>query len=71
MTKFHIVWNARRNEGYITNDLNDAKQALSGRFRNPSSVVAEAFYGAYDVQSRGLQTIELDAIPEASAEVDQ
>lgn len=68
MTKFHIVWNAGRNEGFITDDLNDAKQALSGKFRNNSSALGEAFFSAYDDQQRGLQTIELEPIPEAKVE---
>ncbi|WPE22453.1 hypothetical protein [Shinella zoogloeoides] len=64
-SKFYIVWNGARNEGFITDDISDAKQAFMGRFRNPSSTVGEAFYAAYDDDVRGIQAIEIEPIPAA------
>jgi hypothetical protein len=65
MSKFYIVWNAKRNEGFITDDLKDAKQALRGKFSNNSSALGEAFCSCYDDDDRGFQTVDIEPIPEA------
>lgn len=59
MAKFYIVWNEAKNEGFVTADKRDAMEAVRGRFRNPSSVIGEAFFNAYEDDYRTMQEIKI------------
>lgn len=63
--KYYIAWNATRTEGFITCEKNDQDTAMTNKLNRsrgyPSrSVVAAAFFEAYDDEKKIRQTIELD-----------
>jgi len=60
--RFYIVWNEGRTEGFITDDADDAKQALRGRFRNPSSALGNAFFDCYSDDDIGLQALDIEPL---------
>lgn len=67
--QFYIVWNGSRNEGFVTEDANDARSVLSGEPHMgegyPSmSVIGEAFYHAYDGDPVTVEeiTITVDSV---------
>ena len=65
MADYFIVWNEGRTEGFITDSLGDAKQTQSGRFRNPYTSAGEAFHECYSDDDLGLQSVEIEPIPQA------
>ena len=62
--KFYIVWNPKKNEGFITDDEDDARftaDGISPRFGNPT--VGEALRECYcedDGDGLPMQEIELE-----------
>lgn len=63
--KRFIVWNEGRSEGFVTDDEQDAMQALSGGFFSPYSALGERFYELYGDDELSLEEIAIDASPEA------
>ena len=63
---YYIVWNEARNEGFVTDDFNDAKMVRSGRFRGAYTTAGSAFQEAYDDEDLGLQSVEIAPIPALS-----
>lgn len=59
MKKFYIVWNEARNEGFITDDRDDARQCVIGSFGNLCSSAGQAFAENYEDDDRTMQEIEL------------
>jgi hypothetical protein len=60
MTQYHIVWNANRSEGFITDDYDDAIQAAYGRQHgHSSSTLGMEFRECYDDGPIHLQTVEI------------
>lgn len=59
MKKYYIVWNEGKNEGFITDDKDDAMQCKKGRFSAIRSTVGEAFAETYEDDARTMQEIEL------------
>lgn len=60
MSKFYIVWNESRNEGFITDDSDDADTALNGRGgKFAVSTAAEAFNDIYGDDPCTLEEVEL------------
>ena len=62
---FHIVWNEARNEGFITDDEQDALACLSGGNRYGGSTVGIAFSESYEDDDLSMETITLPATPPA------
>lgn len=65
MATFYIVWNEGRSEGFITDDLADANMVRSGKFRGAYTTAGSMFHEAYEDEDLGLQSVEIDPIPEA------
>lgn len=59
MTQYHIVWNADRSEGFITNDENDAIAAAGNRRVNGESALGADFRDHYDDQKRAIQAVTI------------
>lgn len=62
--QFYIVWNEAKNEGFITDDENDANACCHRRRRALSSTVGDAFAEAYEDDN---MTIEVVTLPETPA----
>lgn len=58
MAKYYIVWNKKRNEGFITDDKMDAESAAS---YGGSSSVGLAFWEAYG-DDDGFEELEIEEI---------
>lgn len=61
---YWIVWNENRSEGFITDDENDAKTAMTGKPNRSrgypcSSSVGLAFYEAYEDDKLKKQKVSL------------
>jgi hypothetical protein len=63
---YYIVWNEARNEGFVTDDFNDARMVRSGRFRGAYTTAGSAFQEADADEDLGLQTVEIAPIPALS-----
>jgi hypothetical protein len=60
--RYHIVWNERKTEGYITDDENDATYAQSGmQISAGVSTLAEALRESYADDDGDDNGIELPA----------
>ena len=64
MAKFWIVWNETKTEGFICNDQKDVETAMTGkkhRYQGVTSVsmLAAAFYDAYEDEITSIQEIEI------------
>lgn len=51
--RYHIVWNQRKTEGFITNDATDARAVSDGSWSGVNSTVGEAFREAYADDDNG------------------
>lgn len=58
--KFYIVWNAARNEGFITDDRLDAQDAHKRKKDFSGSTLGNAFVESYGHQKRHRQTITIE-----------
>ena len=59
--RFFIVWNGKKNEGFITDNQLDALDVAEGEdFGCPNSTVGEAFRETYDGQALSIQEIEIE-----------
>ena len=58
---FHIVWNEARNEGFITDDEQDALACLHGTNAGGGSTVGIAFADTYDDDELSMETVTLPA----------
>lgn len=55
-TKFYIVWNNKRNEGFVTDSLDDAAYASSGfQTRLACSALACQFREVYDPDDEDME----------------
>lgn len=63
MPKFYIVWNEARNEGFVTDDLDDAKSVQAGDFNGDWSEAGEAFHDVYGDGFLDIQTVEIEPFP--------
>ena len=59
MKTYYIVWNEGKSEGFVTDDVEDAKQVKSKRFRNPYTTAGAAFKECYEDDKLSLQEIEI------------
>lgn len=57
--KFYIVWNEAKNEGFITDDRDDALACHAGKQRLISSSMGDAFAEIYDDDDLSLEEVEL------------
>ena len=69
MTKFYIVWNEGRSEGFITDDKADAVAAQERHRRTVSSALGEAVIYLYDYGPLYLQEVEIDTPPGGGGKV--
>lgn len=64
MKRYHIVWNQRHSEGFITSDENDARAVSDGSWTGVDSTVGMAFREAYADDGNGeelpMQTVTLE-----------
>jgi len=61
MTKYWIVWNESKSEGFITDDEGDAKAAKTGKRnkRTPySSTLGDQFFECYGEDNCRTQVVE-------------
>lgn len=60
MGKFYIVWNDRKNEGFITDDEQDAIACYRRVNRVISSTVGDAFSESYEDDDLSMQEVEIE-----------
>jgi len=65
MPQYHIVWNADRTEGFITDSRDDATVAASNKRPFMTSTLGAEFQSIYEDQKRTIQTVDIH--PELSA----
>lgn len=59
MSKFYIVWNEARNEGFITDDEQDALACLHGGNRYGGSTLGIAMSETYEDDELALEEVDL------------
>ncbi|MEG0966727.1 MAG: hypothetical protein RSG92_15265 [Pseudomonas sp.] len=55
MSRYFIVMNESRTEGFVSDDIRDVEHAAGQRTMNPSSDMAEAFREAYASDGQELK----------------
>lgn len=61
-TRFYIVWNGGRSEGFITSDYDDAHQASTGKFHAIRSTLGQAFFECYGEDEDADLPLEIEHV---------
>lgn len=59
MTKYYIVWNSSKTEGFITNNPFDSEACYMGELGGVASTVGEHFFECYCEDELHQQIVEL------------